>query len=429
MSCLIQGRNSGNPKILITSSTVSEDTIENLADSAYLYNSAMTSTIPIYDTYSISNLSSTVSSYTLYFPTQTIKTVKVASSSSAGGALQLFNDVNNELTTNTLVFVVYNSVLNKSVICTGGFVYRYSENQPYWRGTFIGTNLTIFFRYSGQEGSTSYLNYDYKGKLLDINLAAVSTDALGMEFINNPSANVVTVLKTSITYNSTTANLLQFSGNTVNSIDLSNKDILLNGTSIRNSYAIGVSNYSNALPWFTQKYDNTPLLLNSNSNSKGMTSGTDRLLCVSNFSPVAFTPTQTIIDNSGIHYSYNGVDMYASLASAAMQIRTISSGSLTFFYDYNHIVNPTQVITVASSNAVLLVVYPYAISASYRVSFMAPIYLPNGVFSTKTIYTEAHGGQGNYATFTVNRTSTQLTINCSAVISMHTGYKIQYVIF
>lgn len=427
MSCLIQGRNSGNPKILITSSTVSEATIENLADSAYLYNSAMTRTIPIYDTYSISNLSSTVSSYRDY-PNKTLKTVKVASSSSVGDALQLFNDVNNELTTNTLIFAVYNSVLNKSVICTGNFRYQYDSN-PYWRGTLIGTNLIIFFRYSGQERSTGSLNYNYKGNLLDINLAAISTDVLGMEFINNPSANVVTVLKTSITYNSTTADLLQFSGNTVNSIDLSNKDILLNGTSIRNSYAIGVSNYSNALPWFTQKVDNTPLLLNSNSNSKGMTSGTDRLLCVSNFSPVAFTPTQTIIDNSGIHYSYNGVDMYASLASAAMQIRTINSGSLTFFYDYNHMVNPTQMIPVASSNAVLLVVYPYAIGASYRVSFMAPIYLPNGTFSTKTIYTEEHGGQGNYATFTVNRTSTQLTINCSAVISMHTGYKIQYVVF
>lgn len=427
MSCLIQGRNSGDPKILITSSTVSEATIENLEDSAYLYNSAMTRTIPIYDTYSISNLSSTVSSYRDY-PNKTLKTVKVASSSSVGDALQLFNDVNNELTTNTLIFVVYNSVLNKSVICTGNFRYQYDFN-PYWRGTLIGTNLTIFFRYSGQEGSTSSLNYNYKGNLLDINLAAISTDVLGMEFINNPSANVVTVLKTSITYNSTTANLLQFSGNTVNSIDLSNKDILLNGTSIRNSYAIGVSNYSNALPWFTQKFDNTPLLLNSDRNSKGMTSGTDRLLCVSNFSPVAFTPTQTIIDNSGIHYSYNGVDMYASLASAAMQIRTINSGSLTFFYNYNYMVNPTQVITVASSNAVLLVVYPYAIGASYRVSFMAPIYLPNGTFSTKTIYKEEHGGQGNYATFTVNRTSTQLTINCSAVISMHTGYKIQYVVF
>lgn len=423
MSCLIQGRNSGDPKILITSSTVSEATIENLEDSAYLYSSAMTSTIPIYDTYSISNLSSTVSSYRDY-PNKTLKTVKVASSSSSGDALQLFNDVNNELTTNTLVFAVYNSVINKSVICTGNFRYQYDFN-PYWRGTLIGKNLTIFFRYSGQESSTGSLNYDYKGNLLDINLAAVSTDALGMEFINNPSANVVTVLKTSITYNSTTADLLQFSGNTVNSIDLSNKDILLNGTSIRNSYAIGVSNYSNALPWFTQKVDNTPLLLNSNGNSKGMTSGTDRLLCVSNFSPVAFTPTQTIIDNNGIHYSYNGVDVYASLASAAMQIRTISSGSLTF----NSKVNPAQVITVTSSNAVLLVVYPYAIGSSYRVSFMAPIYLPNGTFSTKTIYTEEHGGQANYATITAHRTSTQLTINCTSYISFHTGYKVQYVVF
>ena len=430
MSCLIKGKNSGEPKILITNTTAEDSVIESLADSAYMYDSAMTSTIPVYDTYTISNLTGPIDTYTAYYPTLTYKAVKFSSSSSAGESLQLFNDVNNEQTTNTLIFVVYNAILNKSIMCIGGFIYEYGRSyDSYWRGTLIGTDLRIFFRYSKQEGSTGYLVYDYKGNLLDISIASLSTNTLGMGFIDNHLANTITVLKTSITYDSTTANLLQFSGNVINSVDLSNKDILLNGTSVRNSYAVGVSNYSNDMPWVTQNFDNTPLLLNTDKNSKGVTDGAHRLLCITNFNPVSFIPTQTIIDSSGIHYSYNGIDKYASLVSESMQIRVKSSGSLVFYYDYNHIVNPTQSIAVNSSSSLLLIVYPYAVNSSYRVSFMAPIYIPDGVFNSKTVYAENHGGQGNYASFAVSRTSTQVTINCSAIISMHTGYKIQYVVF